>query len=139
MLVAVADELPLILVPDALPVTRKAHLLSGKCTHRIYSRLVMASREATNSGPRQSTLDLTRQSFCSLSTKLAHAQSMNIAKKGLLAIEVDFLGRALERTLHAIATMQSLPHLRSAPVHMSVRCGPAHPATLSKISGENSE
>ena len=61
---------------------------------------------------------LTRQTSCS-STKLAHAQSTNIAKKGLLATEVDFLARALERTLHAIATTQSLPHLRSAPVCMS--------------------
>ena len=45
VLVAVLDELPLLLVLDALPVTQKAHLLSGKHTPRIYSRLVMASRE----------------------------------------------------------------------------------------------
>ena len=44
---------------------------------------------------------------------------MNIANKGLLAIEVDFLARALERILHAIATKQSLPHLRLAPLCMS--------------------
>ncbi len=79
----------------------------------------------------------TRQTFCSSSTKLAHAQLMNIAKKSLLVIKVDFLAWSLERTLHAIATTQSLPHLRSAPVHMSVHRGPAHPATLPKISSEN--
>ena len=45
-------------------------------------------------------------------------QPMNIAKKGLLAIEVDFLARTLEHMLHAIAMTQNLPHLRSAQVRM---------------------
>ena len=44
---------------------------------------------------------------------------MNSAKKSLLTIEVDFLARAIEHMLHTIATMQSLPHLKSAPVRMS--------------------
>ena len=44
---------------------------------------------------------------------------MNIAKKGLLANEVNFLARALKRILHAIATTQSLTQLRSTPMHMS--------------------
>ena len=61
---------------------------------------------------------MTRQTFCSSSTKVVHSQSMNITKEGLLVIEVDFPARSLERTLHAIATMQSLSHLRSTPVHM---------------------
>ena len=113
VLIAVLDALPLILVPDTLPVTRKAHLfrlLSGQCTPRIYSRLVMALWEATTVV--HVNQRLTRQTFCSSFTKVAHTQSMNIAKKDLLAIKVDFLARALERTLHAIATTQSLPHLR---------------------------
>ena len=73
--------------------------------------------------------------------KLAHAQSTNIAKKGFVAIEVDFLARALERMLRA--TMQNIPHLRSTQVHMSnldcIRRGPAHSTTLPKIFSENPE
>ena len=84
---------------------------------RIYSRLVMASCEATTVV--HVNQRLTRQTFCSSAIKLAHAQSMNIIKKSLLAIEVDFLAGKLERMLKAIATMLSLPHLRSAPVRMS--------------------
>ena len=55
---------------------------------------------------------------CSSSMELAHAQPMNIAKKGF-GIKVDFLARALERTLRAIATTQNIPYLRSAQVRMS--------------------
>ena len=65
-----------------------------------------------NSGPRHVNQRLTRQTFL-------HAQATKIAKKCLLAINVDFLATVLECTLHAVATMQSLPHLRSVPVHMS--------------------
>ena len=52
---------------------------------------------------------LTRQTFVFVvsSTNLAHAQSMNIAKKDLLEIKVDFLARAFECMLCAIATTQS--------------------------------
>lgn len=60
---------------------------------------------------------------------------MNIAKTGLLAIKVEFFAKALECMLHAIATTQSLPHLRLVSVRM--RHGPTHPAMLAKISSEN--
>ena len=136
VLVAVSDDLPLILVLDALLVTQEALLLSGKCIPRIYSGLVMASCEVTTVVHVNQCL--TRQTFCSSSTKLVLAQSMNIAKMGLLAIEVDFLVRSLEHLLHATATTQNLPHLRSATVHLSMCRRPAHLATLPKISTENS-
>ena len=49
--------------------------------------------------------------FCAYATYEQHL-------KGLLAIETDFLARTLEHMLHTIATMQKLPHLRSAQVRM---------------------
>ena len=82
--------------------------------------------------------------------KLAHAQSMNIVKKGLQAIEVDFLARKLERMLHSIVTMQNLPHMRSPQVRMSdldratvyvmskLHVSRTHPSRhTTKISSEN--
>ena len=71
---------------------------------------------------------------------------MNIAKKDLLAIEVDFLARALEHMLHAIATMQNIPHTRSSQVHMSdldratvrLHASWTHPSCHApKVSSEN--
>ena len=73
-------------------------LLSGKCTPRIYSRV----RQSHGFMGSNNGVHINQRSTSKLSVvrmKLAHAQLMNIAKKGLLAIEVDFLARALECTL----------------------------------------
>ncbi len=52
--------------------------------------------------------------------------------KSLLAIKTDFLARTLEHMLRTIATMQKLPHLRSAQVRMSDR-DPA-PLNMPKVT-----
>ena len=66
--------------------------------------------------------------------RLAHAQPIKIVYQGLVATEVDFLARALERMLHAIAVTQNIPRLGSAQVSMSdFGCGTVEISTDSRL------